>query len=284
MKENLLQAILDWIEENLNSPLSQNDVIKKSGYSKRHFQDLFYHFTGKTIARYILARRLSLSATLLRLTSLSVLDISIIYQFNSQQNFSRAFKRYFKVTPSAYRTCKYWDFTYYIPQHSYLTFQNLISSESFVSLLPPKYEESIYYVDIPFELKATIARTRLIFNNKDKIDNLKMLIKNSSDFYLNVYYRYEKSSFNKNLLVVYNSLEFSDKHGVFVSMNGCKYCKFSFYGTWDEYLILSNVIYSRELPKLKAKKRDGYDIEIFNIKHMKDKSNICSLDYFVPVV
>lgn len=284
MKENLLQAILDWIEENLNSPLSQDDVIKKSGYSKRHFQDLFYHFTGKTIARYILARRLSLSATLLRLTSLSVLDISIIYQFNSQQNFSRAFKRYFKVTPSAYRTCKYWDFTYYIPQHSYLTFQNLISSESFVSLLSSEYEESVFYVDIPFEFKAKIARTGLGFKDKNKIDKLKGLIKNSSDFYLNVYYRCEKSTSTKNLLAVYNFFEFSNKHEVFLSINGDRYYKFSFYGTWDEYLILSNVIYFRELPKLKAKKRDSYDIEVFNIKHMKDKSNICSLDYFVPVV
>ncbi|MBG2802405.1 helix-turn-helix domain-containing protein [Proteus sp. WDL240414] len=284
MKENLLQAILDWIEENLNSPLSQDDVIKKSGYSKRHFQDLFYHFTGKTIARYILARRLSLSATLLRLTSLSVLDISIIYQFNSQQNFSRAFKRYFKITPSAYRSCAYWDFTDYIPQHKYLTFPNLMNSESFVCLLPSENEESVFYVDIPFELKAKVTRTGLGFKNKNKIDKLKSLIKNSSEIYLNVYYRCERTTSTKNILAVYNFFEFTNKHETFVSTNGDRYYKFSFYGTWDEYLILSNVIYFRELSKLKAKKRDSYDIEVFNINDMKDKSNICSLDYFVPVV
>ncbi|WP_337230485.1 AraC family transcriptional regulator, partial [Proteus terrae] len=83
----------------------------------------------------MLASRLSLSATLLRLTNLSVLEISITYLFNSQQNFSRAFKRYFKITPSAYRSCAYWDFTDYIPQHKYLTFPNLMNSESFVCLL-----------------------------------------------------------------------------------------------------------------------------------------------------
>ncbi|MCM2367799.1 MULTISPECIES: helix-turn-helix domain-containing protein [Proteus] len=284
MKNNIIKAILDWIEKNINSPLSQDDVINKSGYSKRHFQDIFYNETGNTIARYILLRRLSLSATLLRLTKLSILEISVNYQFNSQQSFSRAFKRHFKVTPFVYRKDTYWDFTYYLPQHNYFDFKKLEPKEVFIDITFKKSKEKIFYVNIPFELTALISRTGMGFKNKDEIIKLKNLIKMNQYKYLNIYYRYEKSPFNKNILTVFDYYESMPTIDSIFSKNGDKYYKFSFYGTWDEYLNLSNVIYSRELSKLKAKKRNGYDIEIFNVKDMKSDSNICSLDYFIPIL
>lgn len=268
---------------NLTNPLSQDDVINKSGYSKRHFQDIFYNETGNTIARYILLRRLSLSATLLRLTSLSILEISVNYQFNSQQNFSRAFKRHFKVTPIFYRKNKYWDFTYYTPQHNYFDFKSLEYKEVFIDVSFNQSKEKIFYVNIPFELTALISRTGMGFKNKDEIIKLKNLIKINEYEYLNVYYRYEKSSLTKNILTVFDYYENIPTIDSLLSEDGHKYYKFSFYGTWDEYLILSNVIYSRELSNLKAKKRNGYDIEVFNIHDMKN-NNICSLDYFIPIL
>ncbi len=45
-------------------------------------------------------------------------------------------------------------------------------------------------------------------------------------------------------------------------------------------MILSNIIYMRELPLLQAKRRDGYDIEIFNSGKL-DK-NICSFKLSYP--
>lgn len=55
---------------------------------------------------------------------------------------------------------------------------------------------------------------------------------------------------------------------------------FSFVGSWSEYIILSNVIYTRELPRLNVKRRFGFDIEIFSPSNNND---ICSLHYFIPV-
>ncbi|HAT5562372.1 TPA: hypothetical protein JAD51_003794, partial [Proteus mirabilis] len=63
---------------------------------------------------------------------------------------------------------------------------------------------------------------------------------------------------------------------------GLKYYLFSFLGSWEDYMILSNIIYMRELPLLQAKRRDGYDIEIFNSGKL-DK-NICSLNYLIPII
>ncbi|WP_100158697.1 helix-turn-helix domain-containing protein [Proteus columbae] len=284
MKSTIVRIILDWIEDNLSNPLSQDDVINKSGYSKRRFQDLFYSETGNSIARYILLRRLSLSATLLRLTSLSILEISVNYQFNSQQSFSRAFKRHFKVTPMFYRKNQYWDFTYYTPLHNYFNFKDVTFKEVFIDVTVNKEKESFFYVNIPFDLTAVAARTGIGFKDKDLIIKLKKLITLDEGNYLSVYFRYEKSLLVKNVLTVYNYYENVSDVDSFLSEYGEKYYKFSFFGTWDEYFNLSNVIYYRELPKFKIKKRDGYDIEVFNIKDMSKDNNICSLDYFIPVL
>lgn len=84
MHDDVINGVLDWVEENINMPISQVDVVKKSGYSQRYFQDIFLGKTKLSIAKYILARKLSLSSVLLRLTNLSVFEISTIYSFHSQ--------------------------------------------------------------------------------------------------------------------------------------------------------------------------------------------------------
>ncbi len=66
-----------------------------------------------------------MSAILLKLTRYSISEISNDYSFTSQQNFSRAFKRYFKVTPEFYRKSKFWDFRYYRPQHKVFDFKKI---------------------------------------------------------------------------------------------------------------------------------------------------------------
>ncbi|EJU2334122.1 hypothetical protein N4I22_004421, partial [Escherichia coli] len=78
MHDDVINGVLDWVEDNINMPISQTDVVKKSGYSQRYFQDIFLEKTKLSIAKYILARKLSLSSVLLRLTNLSVFEISTI--------------------------------------------------------------------------------------------------------------------------------------------------------------------------------------------------------------
>lgn len=33
MHDDLIDGVLDWVEDNINKPISQADVVKKSGYS-----------------------------------------------------------------------------------------------------------------------------------------------------------------------------------------------------------------------------------------------------------
>jgi len=61
------------------------------------------------IGAYIRARRLSKAAVALRLTGRPILDIALQYRFDSQQTFTRAFKKQFAQTPALYRRAEDWN-------------------------------------------------------------------------------------------------------------------------------------------------------------------------------
>lgn len=106
--ENVITDIICWIEDNLEKNLSLESVSQKSGYSKWHLQRMFKEQTNLTLASYIRARRLSCAAIELRLQRTPLLDIALKYRFDSQQTFSRAFKKLFNITPYDYRRKANW--------------------------------------------------------------------------------------------------------------------------------------------------------------------------------
>lgn len=283
MHDDVINGVLDWVEENINMPISQADVVKKSGYSQRYFQDIFLGKTKLSIAKYILARKLSLSSVLLRLTNLSVFEISTIYSFHSQQSFSRAFKRYFKVSPSLFRKQGFWDFSYYFPQHRFLNFKAI--KHRSVSLYSECYtnensgENRSFDITIPFEFKSNHSVEGLAFKNKNQINHIRHMVNTSND-YLSISYNFCADEKVKNKIKVKYIIKQMQNRKFIFNENGSRYCMFSFVGSWSEYIILSNVIYTRELPRLNVKRRFGFDIEIFSPSNNND---ICSLHYFIPV-
>ncbi|SQI27429.1 right origin-binding protein [Salmonella enterica subsp. arizonae] len=96
----IIRDLLIWLEGHLDQPLSLDNVAAKAGYSKWHLQRMFKDVTGHAIGAYIRARRLSKSAVALRLTARPILDIALQYRFDSQQTFTRAFKKQFSQTPA----------------------------------------------------------------------------------------------------------------------------------------------------------------------------------------
>ena len=105
----IIRDLLVWLESHLDQPLSLDNVALKAGYSKWHLQRMFKDVTGHAIGAYIRARRLSKAAVALRLTSRPILDIALQYRFDSQQTFTRAFKKQFNHTPAWYRRSSEWN-------------------------------------------------------------------------------------------------------------------------------------------------------------------------------
>lgn len=98
------QYVLQFIEQHLTSELSLDGVAEHMAISKYHFHRLFHSFVGSPFASYVRKRRLSNAASELLTTKRRILDIALDYQFESQEAFTRAFKKMFQMTPGQYRS------------------------------------------------------------------------------------------------------------------------------------------------------------------------------------
>lgn len=107
-QQQVIMQLLEWIEQNLDQPLTLDDIAARSGYSKWHLQRLFKQVTGHVLGTYARRRRLSAAARELRLTHTSVACIADKYQFDSQQTFTRCFKKQFGLPPAGYRRSPDW--------------------------------------------------------------------------------------------------------------------------------------------------------------------------------
>ena len=84
--------------------LNVNDAARAAGISRYHFCRMFRSATGESVMGYVRARRLTLAAQrLLDDPNARLIDIALDSGFESQQSFTRAFTRQFKIAPGAFR-------------------------------------------------------------------------------------------------------------------------------------------------------------------------------------
>ena len=99
-----IETTLIFIEENLDKPLKSADVFLWLGLSKSAFTPLFKAVTGYTLNQYIRYRRLSEAAFQYQQNNQSACHLARTYQYQSHEAFYRAFKQYFGIPISQYRT------------------------------------------------------------------------------------------------------------------------------------------------------------------------------------
>ncbi|EBF4234898.1 helix-turn-helix transcriptional regulator [Salmonella enterica] len=104
-----------WIEQNLNIKITLADLALKSGYSQRYLNSLFREQTGMSPGQYIRNRKLTQAAFMLRDSSRSITDISLMYGFENLSSFSRSFKLFSYKTPRRYRQSSSWNMEAYCP-------------------------------------------------------------------------------------------------------------------------------------------------------------------------
>ncbi|EGG93766.1 Transcriptional regulator, AraC family [gamma proteobacterium IMCC1989] len=98
-----VQKGIEYIEANLDDEIFLHDVAKQAGISQWHFQRIFKALTNETLKTYIRSRRLSIAFENLLTTDKKIIDISIAAGFESQESFTRAFKKAFDMTPNEAR-------------------------------------------------------------------------------------------------------------------------------------------------------------------------------------
>ncbi|WP_145557431.1 helix-turn-helix domain-containing protein [Yersinia aldovae] len=112
-----IEELIEWIEINLEKRPTLDDVAKISGYSKWHLQRKFKSIVGLQLASYIRGRVLTRVA--LRISRRPIVGISDELGFDSQQTFTRTFKKRFGVTPNSFRQMEHWDVQGMIPRFGF---------------------------------------------------------------------------------------------------------------------------------------------------------------------
>lgn len=101
-KKNL-KDVIDYIHDHYQEDLGLAELANQTGFSVRYFSELFRISTGYSPFDYLLKFRLSKASELLLTTKLPVFDVALRTGFSSPNNFSRAFRRHYSVSPSKYR-------------------------------------------------------------------------------------------------------------------------------------------------------------------------------------
>lgn len=96
---NILEKTIDLIEDNLdNQDLNISFLSNKVFVSPYYLQRIFYSFFGKTIGSYIRERRLTEAGTDIKKGE-KVSCVANKYGYESQESFTRAFKKFHGVNP-----------------------------------------------------------------------------------------------------------------------------------------------------------------------------------------
>lgn len=106
---NLIQSFnntINYIETVLDKEMDEKKISYFSGYSYSMFSRLFSILTEMTLSEYIRGRKLTKAAVLLRNTDQKIIDIALMYGYESPDSFGTAFKNLHGFTPSDVRNGK----------------------------------------------------------------------------------------------------------------------------------------------------------------------------------
>ena len=179
LKAMTINDVLFYIEENYVTGVDIDDLTRFSGYSRRHIQGMIKQRINMPVGLYIRKRRITKAASLLRLTMMDIIDISVRLGFDSQQSFSREFKKLTGCTPREYRKNTNWDLS---PLLSYAQHGDTIIDKPQLRTLPADVVSGFQYrydSPVPPTEDSHLQRLNLIF---DQLASLKQDVWALTDF------------------------------------------------------------------------------------------------------
>ncbi|MEH6578427.1 MAG: GlxA family transcriptional regulator [Amphritea sp.] len=102
LPEKLLN-ILQLMVNNLEDPLSIDELVEFSCVCRRQIERLFQHYLNTSPSRYYLELRVTHARRLLLQSNASMIDISLASGFSTSSHFSTCFKSFFGEAPSKVR-------------------------------------------------------------------------------------------------------------------------------------------------------------------------------------
>ena len=103
LRDFYIHEALNFMEHNFQNDISVEDVAAVCGLNRSYFGKIFKQAVGKSPQEFLLSYRMAKAAELLKLTQLSIGDISQAVGYDNQLHFSRAFKNIYGVSPREWR-------------------------------------------------------------------------------------------------------------------------------------------------------------------------------------
>lgn len=101
---DIFVPLVAWIEERLDEPLTLELIAQRAGFSAYHFSRMFTARMGRSVMAHVRGRRLVRSARrLCTEPDAKLIDLALDCGFESQEAFTRAFKRLFGASPGRFR-------------------------------------------------------------------------------------------------------------------------------------------------------------------------------------
>lgn len=101
--QGTIEDALDFIENNITKKITLDLLSEHSHLSKFHLHRLLRQALGIPIMDYIRARKITASLDPLFSRKYSVLQVGLMFGFDHEQSYIRAFKKQFGITPTEFR-------------------------------------------------------------------------------------------------------------------------------------------------------------------------------------
>ena len=104
-KQRLLRVLVH-IQQQLDEPLSLDELARMAHFSPYHFHRVFKGMIGESVQSHIRRLRLERSATQLKSTDWPVTQIAFASGYDTPEAFTRAFRSMFGASPSRFRATR----------------------------------------------------------------------------------------------------------------------------------------------------------------------------------
>ena len=103
LRDFYIHEALEYISHNFQNDISVEQIADMCGLNRSYFGKIFKEAVGETPQEFLLKYRMTKAAELLKLTQLSVGEISSAVGYENQLHFSRAFKSVYGASPKNWR-------------------------------------------------------------------------------------------------------------------------------------------------------------------------------------
>lgn len=103
LRKFYVKEALTFMEQNFQNDISVEDIASTCGLNRSYFGKIFKEELGKSPQEFLLNYRMIKAAELLKLTRLSIGDVSNAVGYANQLHFSRAFKNIYGLSPRDWR-------------------------------------------------------------------------------------------------------------------------------------------------------------------------------------